>query len=217
MPLSPTNRKTPGAVARGFDAPPKTKPKADDGMPAGRPSSRLPWSIRVLFWVIYVYRNGTFKGLYRAYARLEQRAVVWGLLQYLKLYGLAVALTGGRVAPDEYSLRNRECAGCEGRVTIGPSWVARALQWLKIRAAAPRHYCGRCGCPNWYLARLVGWIGKNWWVKHYCPEERHTGTVYPTYVTVSVSGCGQKAFKIPGGRAQSKNAATGEQHVGDDA
>lgn len=208
---------TPGAVARSFEqAPVELEPVAGDGMPDGQPPPLAPWSIRVCLWMVLVARKTTVASTIRAFSRLARRPVVWTLMLYPKVYGFVVAVTGGRVEHGEYEQRNGECAICDGRITKAPGWFARRWASYKDRTAKPRHYCGPCICPLWFFARLAGWLGKNRWRKHYCPRENHAATDYPTFITISPSGCGQRAFKIPGGRARS-NAETGGQHVGDDS
>ena len=134
---------------------------------------------------------------------------------YPKVYGFITAVSGGWVQEAEYAQRNEECGACPGRITIRASWVARLLEWAGNGPAERRMYCGPCGCPKWYMARLIGWLGKNRWRKHYCPIERHAATEYPDFVTISPSGCGQRVLKIPGGRAMRDSA--GEQHARTDS
>ena len=187
-----------------MEQPPKPQPESDDGLPAGRPPSVAPATIRLCLWMVYLVRHVTVVGLIRGVSRLLRRPVIWFLLLYLKVYGVVFAITGGRVEENEYDQRLAECAACPGRIKRPPRfWTA----WAAKKHGDPprsRLYCGPCDCPEWWMAELRR---KNRWKRHYCPEERHTRTEYPEFITISPSGCGQQAFKIPGGRA----------HGGDDA
>jgi len=174
-------RRTPDAVARRFEQPPAPEPEPDDGMPPGMPDETLPTTVRWAMWGAYLARNVTVVGLIRAFSRLVRRPVVWVFMLYPKLYGFVVAVTGGRVDDAEYEQRMGECRACPGLVRDGS-----------------RLYCGPCECPHWFMAELHR---KNRWKRHYCPEERHAATEYPRFVTISPAGCGQRAFKVPGGRA----------------
>lgn len=214
MTSSTNTHAAPGAVARSFEQPPaEPEPVADDGMPDGLPPPQAPWSIRQCLWLVYLVRHTTVVGLIRAFSRLARRPVVWTLMLYPNVYGFVVAVTGGRVEAGEYEQRNGECAMCDGRVQRPPRWWS--CWWSEVSGKTPkhRHYCGPCGCPEWFMAELRR---KNRWQKHYCPRENHDATDYPQFITVSPSGCGQQAFKIPGGRARS-NAETGGQHGGNDS
>lgn len=184
---STLRRRVPESVARSFEAPPRPKKQEspEDAMPPGRPDGSAPLSVRFCLWTVYLVQHLTIPGFIKATSRAIRRQVVKVLLLYLKVYGFFYAISGGKVSDEEHALRMSECEACPGLV---------------------RHkgklYCEPCGCPKWFMAELHR---KNRWKRHYCPEERHSATEYPDFVTVSPSGCGQKAFKVPGGRAYERN------------
>lgn len=183
-------RTSPDPVAKSFDAEPRIVEHDEDQMPAGRPPVHAPWSIRVCLWCVYLVRHVTVVGLIRAFSRILRRPLVWFLMQYLKLYGLVSALTGGRIGGDEYEERMDECDACPGQE--------------KTRRG--KRYCGPCGCPRWFMSELAR---KNRWRRHYCPEKRHTRTEYPKFITISPAGCGQKAFTVPAGPSRNGGQTNG--------
>ncbi len=234
---SNTNQIT--SIARSFDAPVAATDSpaepTDDLPPRG-----LPWSIAVCLTLVTLARRMTVFGLIRALWRLAgslfrllvRRPVIWVLMLYLKVYGFATAVLGGRVADDEYIERVNICHGCEDQETLRPFWLDRLSAYVRSPfrplparfsfrlihpipyRASERRYCLACHCGRHLMARLGTerreWWAKNAWRKHRCEHERHPRTRYPQYITISPSGCGTRAFKVPGARARAQTDNTGD-------
>jgi hypothetical protein len=94
-----------------------------------------------------------------------RRLVIWLIMQPIRIADFVLVISGGRVSVERHGERMAVCEAC-------PRRVLRIVGRTKPRVES---YCGICGCPKWFMARLDR---KNWWRRWYCPAKRHPGP-YP--------------------------------------
>jgi hypothetical protein len=139
------------AEPRIFDTPPPPAPK-----PMAHPMVVLP--SRFVGGRLYVW---TIRQL--TTPKRIIRLLLWAIRLPVRLGSLVGCLFGGIEERAEYLTRMSICGECADRIVHLS---------LKRDRVCEKSYCGRCGCPPWYLSRLDN---KNWLSGWRCPKRLHPG------------------------------------------